>query len=241
MNAAGVPADRAEWAAQAAALVLTTAFVTLAVLAPIAPPPPAVDARKSAQVTLSVVEEAPPTPPQAAPPPEPEPPPLPPQAAPSPVLTPPPPGPRRIVHPRHPIPPRPVLQQETAAPQPEQRTPAAIAPPQHAPENHSAEGAYIGRLHAIVARNTTPPSSPAHRLSHPSGEVEIGFTLSRTGRISGLHIIRPSGSALLDQQALRIVASQPYPLIPNDVYPADATHAFSVPVSFPDTGAADGL
>ena len=62
MNAAGVPADRAEWAAQAAALVLTTAFVTLAVLAPIAPPPPAVDARKSAQVTLSVVEEAPPTP-----------------------------------------------------------------------------------------------------------------------------------------------------------------------------------
>ena len=83
--------------------------------------------------------------------------------------------------------------------------------------------------------------APHIALSHPSGEAEIGFLLARTGAVSDVHVIRSSGSALLDRQALAIVSGGHYPAIPDDVYPGAATHAFSVPVAFAPAGGADDL
>jgi TonB family protein len=129
-----------------------------------------------------------------------------------------------------------------AAPQtpaPQTQTSGRVA--QQAPENHSAEAAYVGRLHTLVSRNTLPPHSAAYRLQHPTGEVVVGFTLARNGALSDVHVIRSSGAAVLDAQAVAIVSSLRYPPIPDDVYPSAPTHAFSVPVSFTDAGGDDAL
>ncbi len=233
--------DPARAISDAAAALLTAALIALLILRPPSRPAVQPEAPEPTQVTLSVVEEPPPPPPQPAPPPEPEPPPPPPQVAPSPLPPPPPPRPRHIVRPPRPHPPR-VVQQE-APPPPVDRPPteAPARRAQQAPENHSAEAAYIGRLHSLVSRNTVPPGGAAYRLSHPSGEADIGFLLSRTGAVSGVHVIRSSGSAMLDQQAVAIVSGGHYPPIPDDVYPNAATHAFSVPVAFAPAGGSDDL
>ena len=233
--------DPAKAIAETAAAILTVGLTALLMLDPPSRPTVQPEAPKPTQVTLSVVEEPPPPPPQPAPPPEPEPPPPPTQVAPSPLPPPPPPRPRHAARPPHPHPPR-VAPQETPPPpldRPPTATPARHA--QQAPENHSAEAAFVGRLHSLVARSTVPPSGAAYRLSHPSGEAEIGFLLARTGAVSDVHVIRSSGSALLDRQALAIVSGGHYPAIPDDVYPGAATHAFSVPVAFAPAGGADDL
>ena len=240
MKADGSPADATEAWLEGAAAAFTLGVVAFALFNPPGKLVPAVEAPRPTQVTLSVVEEPPPPPPQSAPPPEPAPPP--PVLAPSLLPPPPPPRPRRIVHPRRPPPPHPVpLQEAPVQPVDRPPTPSPARTAQQAPQNHSAEAAYVGRLHAIVARNTVLPGGGAYRLSHPSGEVEVGFTLSRAGAVSDVHVIRSSGSALLDRQGIAIVAGQRYPAIPEDAFPGAPTHGFSVPVSFPDSGAADGL
>jgi protein TonB len=235
--------DWAEPALQAAAFLLTCALVAAVAANPPTRPAPLMEAPKPTEVALSVVEEPPPPPPppQAAPPPEPEPPPPPPKVEPSP-LPPPPPKPRHIVRPKRPPPPQPVEQTNTPPPTVQRpRTENAARVAQQAPENHSAVAAYIGRLHALVARNTVPPTGAAYRMMHPSGEVLVGFTLTRGGAVSDVHILRSSGSALLDTQALSIVGNLRYPGIPDDVYPGSDRHEFSVPVAFPYNGPVEGL
>jgi protein TonB len=192
------------------------------------------------QVELSLVEEPPPPPPAPQPDPPLEPPP--PQfLVPALLPPPPPPRPRHVVPPRH-TPPHPPREQIVVPPQtaqPQVETSGRVA--QQAPENHSAVGAYIGRLHALVARNTVPPRNAVYRLQHPSGEVIVGFTLARNGALSDVHLIRSSGAAVLDAQALAIVSSLRYPAMPEDVYPGASAHAFSVPVAFDYEGGDDGL
>ena len=134
---------------------------------------------------------------------------------------------------------------------PEQETPlppvaqpqsqAAPRPVQQAPENHSADAAYASLLHALVERHTVTPDSAAYRMTHPSGEVEIGFTLSRSGAVSDVHVMRSSGFQILDRQGVAIVSAQHYPPMPQDVYPGAQTHDFTVPVSFTYSGQAEGL
>ncbi len=232
--------DRARATADIAAALFTAGVVAFVIINPPSRPAEKPEAPKPTQVTLSVVEEPPPPPPQPAPPPEPEPPP-PPQVVASPLPAPPPPRPRPVVRPPRPHPPR-VIQQEAPAPpveHPPTEAPARRA--QQAPENHSAEAAYIGRLHGLVARNTVPPGGAAYRLTHPSGEAQIGFSLSRAGAVSNVRVISSSGSPLLDRQAIAIVSGGRYPPIPDNVYPGAATHAFSVPVAFAPSGGADDL
>ena len=232
--------DLADVASPALAAAATAALVTLLLMQPPLSLAPQMAAPKPTQVALSVVEETPPPPPpEATPTPEPPPPPPPPKAAVSPLPPPPPPKPRHVVRPKPPQPHQAVTeeQEKPAPPRPPAETVARTAT--QAPENHSAEAAYIGRLHAIVARNTVPPSGAAYRLSHPSGEAEVGFTLARDGAVSDVHLIRSSGSALLDKQALAIVAGQRYPGLPDDVYPGAPSHRFSVPVAFTYAGGGD--
>lgn len=233
--------ERSELASNAASAALTAALIAALLAAPRLPPPVRPEAPKPTAVTLSVVEEPPPPPPAAPPPPAPEPPPPPVQTAPSPLPPPPPPRPRHVQRPKpHPVP-RPIEAPETPVTTPTPPAPAYARLAQQAPENHSAEGAYIGRLHAIVAGATTPPAGAAYRLSHPSGEALVGFILSRRGALGAVRLIRSSGSALLDAQAVAIVGRCRFPPMPEDVYPGQAAHPFSVPVNFPYTGAAEGL
>ncbi len=241
--------DAAETAALVLAAGMTAALTAFVLSQPLAQMQPQPEAPRPIEVALSVVEEPPPPPPQpvqATPPLKSEPPPPPPpQAASSPLPPPPPPRPRQIVHPKRPPPPHPVVTRETppdAPPRPPSKIVAKVA--RQAPENHSAEAAFVGLLHGIVARNTVPPGGAAYRLSHPSGEVEVGFTISRVGAVSDVHIIRSSGSPMLDSQAVAIVAGQRYPAIPEDVYPGAVSHGFSVPVAFTNSGGGrddDGL
>ena len=241
MSAGAYSADRAEALIQGLAAALTAGLIALTLTGMARVSLPIAEAPKPTQVALSVVEEPPPPPPPAtAPPPEPEPPPPPVQTTPSSLPPPPPPKPRHIVRPKPPL--RPVPRPETT-PQTQTQTQsqAAPRPAQQAPENHSADAAYVSRLHGIVENHTTMPDSAAYRMTHPSGEVQIGFMLSRGGAISGVHVIRSSGSPILDRQGILIVSRQQYPPMPPDVFPGATTHDFTVPVSFTYTGQAEGL
>lgn len=232
--------DRAAVATNAVAAALTLALLVAVTLNPPVPPPPRAEAPKPTETQLSLVEEAPPAPAQTAPAPQPDPPPPPPpQAAPAPLPAPPPPRPRHMQHRQKPAPqtPAPVdVVPRDAAPS---ESPGRVA--QQAAENHSAEAAYVSRLHALVARHTVPPHSAAYRLHHPTGEVLVGFTLARDGALSNVHTIRSSGSDILDAQGCLIVAELRFPAIPDDVYPGAAAHAFSVPVAFTEARDDDAL
>lgn len=225
-------ADRNEAAIQAAALAITLGLIALAVTDRMAAPAIQMEAPKPTQIAMSMVEQPPPS----APPPPKPPPPV--QTTPSP-LPPPPPRPRHV-RPRQ-QPPRPVAQ-PSPAPSPE-RAPAPVTtqPAAQAPENHSADTAYIGRLHAIVARHVHPPDTPAWRLTHPTGEVLVAFRLARDGTVSAVRVQRASGYAIIDAQGLSIVSAQSYPPMPQDVFAGQAFHDFTVPVSIKWAGAADSL
>ncbi len=239
--------DNTEFAIQGAALAMTLGIVALVLWSrnPL-DVHLLVAAPKPTQVTMSVVEEPPPPPPPPPPPlqppPMPEPPPPVPvdPSVPSPLPPPLPPKLRPIVRPR-PLPPRPVPHNE---PPPREQQPQSEAAPRQvaqAPENHSAEAAYVGVLHAQIERNTKPPDSASYRLEHPSGEVLVSFTLSRSGTVSSVRVLRGSGSSVLDQQAVLIVSGLRYPTMPAAVYPGQASHVFSVPVGFLKTGGDEGL
>jgi TonB family protein len=237
-------ADRAAFATNAVAAAVTLALLVALTLDPPGPPPPPLaEAPKPTDTQLSLVEEAPPPPAQAAPsPPEARPEPLPappPQTAPSPLPPPRPPRPRHTLHRPNPVPQ--TQTQEDVAPNNSAPSETYGRVAQQAAENHSAEGAYVGRLHALVARATVPPHSAAYRLHHPTGEVLVGFTLARNGALSNVHVIRSSGSDILDAQGCVIVAGLHYPAMPEDVYAGAPSHAFSVPVAFSEAGADDEL
>jgi periplasmic protein TonB len=91
---------------------------------------------------------------------------------------------------------------------------------------------YAAELHANIDRRTVPPDSAQYRLHHPSGEVRVRFIVTRGGEPQGVALLQSSGSPLLDEAALNIVASGHYPSMPAGVFSGEAKHAFVVTIEF---------
>jgi periplasmic protein TonB len=216
--------DTAQYASDGTALVLT-AVAAAVILASAHNLPDRLLARAGSQepaIELTVQLAQPETPP--APPPPPQPPRVKTHRA---ILQPAP----------EPVDPLPVENE----PVPVDAVPVAAYVPAPAPAAETRpdlEAQYAATLYADIDRRKHPPDSPQYRLHHPSGEVRVGFTILRSGASQGVTVERSSGSAILDQEALRLVASGQYPAMPAKAFVGQAQHRFAITIAFPPALAA---
>jgi protein TonB len=152
---------------------------------------------------------------------------------------PPPPVPRhiekrqRLLQPA-PAPPEPLPLEEQPAPADAALFAAPVAPPP-GPATASRpdlESLYTAQLLADIKRRNHPPDSAQYRLQHPHGEVQVRFVLSRSGELRTLSVARSSGSAILDQEAVKVVASGHYPPMPDKAFVAETQHTFLVTIEY---------
>jgi TonB family protein len=151
---------------------------------------------------------------------------------------PPPPVPRhiekrqRVVQPA-PAPPEPMPMEEQAVPA-DAALVAAAAPPAAAAtaSKPDLESLYTAELLADIKRRNHPPDSPQYRLQHPHGEVLVRFVLSRSGEPRTVSVAHSSGSAVLDQEAVKVVASGHYPPMPEKAFVGERQHTFLVTIEY---------
>jgi periplasmic protein TonB len=131
---------------------------------------------------------------------------------------------------------------EIALPQPKQdQAPAPEAPassPATAPPKQRASAAQIAswnrRVAQTIARHKVYPA--AARARRETGDVEITFTLESNGTVASSRVIRSSGHAALDQEALDTIRrAAPFPPPPAGV--AGKQLEFTLPLSFTIVGA----
>jgi protein TonB len=69
------------------------------------------------------------------------------------------------------------------------------------------------------------------RKNGEEGVVAVSFKLDRSGKVIDTHLDKSSGSALLDKEAIEVLArASPFPQPPADV--ADVTISLSLPIQF---------
>ena len=106
-------------------------------------------------------------------------------------------------------------------------------PPAISGESHpDLDAQYAAQLRADIDRRTRPPDSVQYRLHHPAGEVRVRFVVLRSGESRDVTLLRSSGSELLDEAALDIVAAGRYAPMPAKVYAGEARHTFVVTIEF---------
>ena len=104
------------------------------------------------------------------------------------------------------------------------------------PAHPDIDARYAATLRADIDARTRPPDSLQYRLRHPSGEARVRFLLSRTGEIRSANLSSTSGSPILDEAAVKIVASGRYPPMPADAFVGEIQHMFTVTIEFrPDS------
>jgi periplasmic protein TonB len=110
---------------------------------------------------------------------------------------------------------------------------SAPAPAQQAASARATiEALYAAQLRADIDRRTHPPDSAQYRLHHPAGEVQVRFVVTRSGVLEACTRVRSSGSPLLDEAALAIVAAGHYPPMPAQAFAGEMEHAFTVTIEF---------
>lgn len=120
-------------------------------------------------------------------------------------------------------------------PVPVDSAPVAAYAPTPAPADQAhpdLEAQYAAELRADIDRRNHPPDSAQYRLHHPSGEVRVRFVLSRRGEPESVTVLRSSGSSILDEQALKVVASGHYPPMPAQAFVGEVKHLFVVTLEF---------
>ena len=108
-------------------------------------------------------------------------------------------------------------------------SPAAQAPADAHPD---LEAQYAAGLRADIDRRTHAPDSAQYRLHRPSGEVRVGFAVMRSGEPKTVHVLRSSGSSILDEAAVAIVASGRYPPMSAMLFLGETEHVFAVTIEF---------
>lgn len=91
---------------------------------------------------------------------------------------------------------------------------------------------YAAGLRADIDRRTHPPDSAQYRLHHPSGEVRVGFVVTRNGESKAVRVLRSSRSSILDEAAIGIVSSGQYPPMTAKEFAGEAEHVFAVTIEF---------
>jgi protein TonB len=121
----------------------------------------------------------------------------------------------------------------TSAPQavPEQTAAIPMAPTQGQIKlrNSPAVARWQGQVVAAIERNKRFPETAARRGE--SGTAQVFFSLDRHGRVLNSRIVRSSGAAVLDGEALALLhRAEPFPPPPPE-YPGDSVN-FILPLHF---------
>ena len=147
------------------------------------------------------------------------------------------PKPKPVVKPKPKPRPHPVVEHSVPvpipapAPVPSAAAPQAAAPlpPQTAPQPSNAVPSFRDRLATYLARYKRYPH--AAQVRGEQGIALVSFVLDRQGGVSGAHIERSSGHALLDEEVLALVQrAAPLPPIPPEI--AGARLTITVPIAF---------
>ncbi len=121
----------------------------------------------------------------------------------------------------------------TSAPQalPEETAAIAAAPEQGPlrPSNSKAVPTWQTQIVALLERNKRyPPSAQSRR---EQGVAQVFFSLDRQGRVIESRVVRSSGAAALDEEALALLRrAQPFPPPPPEL-PGERVD-LSVPIRF---------
>lgn len=179
------------------------------------PPPPSTWPQPP---TPAAVPQAQPTP---AAPARPSPAPTPESAHPEAVpVAPPPPAPA-------PVAPAPVAPAPVAAP-----TPPAPPPVDTAAQARQASAQYVSQLRAYLNSIKRYPNSREARQLRPTGVVKAWLELDRNGQLLEAGLEASSGTALLDNEALRTLRNGRYPAFPAEAFGGEARHRFVVPLEY---------
>jgi len=225
------------WPATATSGLIIALAVTLATRPIARPHEPVV--KPPVQLTLAELPEPPKIePPKPQPPPPPEPP----------KPQPPKPTPPRPQTPPTPQPPKPVqapVEAATSAPSavsapppppsppaPPVETPPPPPPPSPAPVKVNREAEYVGKARAYLNTVKRYPTGREASIQRPSGTVRVWFILKRDGELVDTDIEDSSNSILLDKAALTTVRRGTFPPIPDDAWPGEAQHKFTVELEF---------
>jgi protein TonB len=85
------------------------------------------------------------------------------------------------------------------------------------------------QIFAVLKRTLRYP--PAAQSRGQAGSVQVAFSLDRQGRLLDSRVVRSSGVASLDEEALALLRrAQPFPLPPPDV-PGERL-ALNAPINF---------
>jgi periplasmic protein TonB len=109
---------------------------------------------------------------------------------------------------------------------------SATLPAPAADSRPDLEAEYAAGLRADINRRTHAPDSPQYRLHRPSGEVRVGFVLTRNGEAKTVRVLRSSGSPILDDAALSTVSSGRYPPMPPKAFAGEVQHMFAVTIEY---------
>jgi len=94
---------------------------------------------------------------------------------------------------------------------------------------NAAVSNYPGKIVSKLRRALRYPA--AARREGLRGEVQVAFTVSASGGVGGVRIVRSSGSSVLDKAALETVRrAAPFPAIPADA--GRSSWPFTVPLAF---------
>jgi protein TonB len=116
--------------------------------------------------------------------------------------------------------------QQNHEPQSEAAPPAATAPSPPA----SASSAVASWQQSLVARLARLQRYPP-KAHGAQGVVSLAFTIDRHGNVTSSRIVKSSGSALLDAEALDLIKrAAPLPSPPTEI--ADADLSFVIPIRF---------
>jgi protein TonB len=156
-------------------------------------------------------------------------PPPPPPERPKVVETKPPPPRKRVVERKRPVRPDKPRAERTSAPTPQRQAasrPAAPAPGASSAPSPSQTASWRGSLNAHLNRFKRFPGGAS------PGTVQVAFTIDRGGRVLAARLVRGSGEAALDEEALAMIRrASPVPA-PPDGLGAGGSISLSVPVRF---------
>jgi protein TonB len=100
---------------------------------------------------------------------------------------------------------------------------------QIAPRPSTAVPTWKSEIVALLERNKRYPHEAHARREH--GVVQVAFTLDRTGQLRASRVLRSSGAAVLDEEALALLRrAQPFPPPPAEM--AGNTVDLIVPIRF---------
>jgi protein TonB len=122
----------------------------------------------------------------------------------------------------------------TTAPQalPVETAPVAAAPEQgqFKPSNSRAVQIWQRQIVALLERNKRYP--PGAQSRRQQGVVQVSFSLDRQGRVVESRVVRSSGVAALDEEAVALVRrAQPFPAWPAGQFPGERI-GLTVPIGF---------